>query len=195
MARSACCRSGRSRQPPVSRPSEWSSRRKIACGGSSLIRAAASSMASGRPSSLRAIAAIAAAFSSSSSKSGTAAAARSANRRTDSQAASEAAAGRASSAGTASGGTGHSCSPETRSGERLLTRIRTALVSSSSRVTTGAPSSRCSKLSSTIRSCRSRNWLTRCSISGRSRASCNPMLWAIVDGTSPGSRTGASGTK
>ena len=56
-------------------------------------RAAASSMASGRPSSRRAMSAIAAAFSSSSANPGTAAAARSANRRTDSQAASEAAVG------------------------------------------------------------------------------------------------------
>ena len=160
-----------------------------------MTRAAASSMASGSPSSLRAMAATAGAFSSSRVNPGTAAAARSANRRTDSQAASNAAVGRSSSSGTASGGTGHSCSPETRSDERLLTRIRTALVSCSSRVTTGAPASRCSKLSRTIRSCRSRNWLTRCSIKGRSLASCSPMLWAIVEGTSPGSRIGASGTK
>ena len=51
-------------------------------------------MASGRPSSLRAICAIAGAFSSSRVNPGTAAAARSANRRTDSQAASDAAVGR-----------------------------------------------------------------------------------------------------
>ena len=57
-------------------------------------RAAASSMASGRPSSLRAICAIAGAFSSLTVNSGAAAAARSANRHTDSQAASEAAVGR-----------------------------------------------------------------------------------------------------
>src|SRR5271165_2750554 len=149
VARSVCCRSGRSRPPPVSSPSECSSRGKIASGGSSLTRAAASSMASGSPSSLRAMAATAGAFSSSRVNPGTAAAARSANRRTDAQAASNAAVGWSSSSGTASGGTGHSRSPETRSGERLLTRIRTALVSCSSRVTTGAPASRCSKLSST----------------------------------------------
>ena len=123
-------------------------------------------MARGRPSSLRTICAIAAAFSSSRANPGTAAAARSANRRTDSQAATEAAVGLASSRGTASGGTGHSCSPETCSDERLLTRIRRALVCCSSRVTTGAPASRCSKLSRTSRSRRSRSWLTRCSIKG-----------------------------
>ena len=46
-----------------------------------------------------------------------------------------------------------------------------------------------------VSSRRWRNWLTRCSIRGRSLASCSPMLCAIVDGTRPGSRTGASGTK
>jgi len=97
--------------------------------------------------------------------------------------------------GTASGGTGHSCSPEIRSDKRLLTRMRSALVSRSSRATAGAPASRCSKLSWTSRTCRSFSWLIRWSISGRSLASCNPRLCAMVDGTSFGSRTGASGTK
>ena len=77
----------------------------------------------------------------------------------------------------------------------LLTRNRTALVSCSRCVTTGAPASRCSKLSKTIRRRFSRSWLTRCSINGRSLASCRPRLCAIVDGTSCGSRTGASETK
>ena len=78
---------------------------------------------------------------------------------------------------------------------QLLQETSAVRILVSSRVTTGAPASRCSKLSSTISSCRSRSWLTRCSIKGRSLASCSPMLWAIVEATSPGSRTGASGTK
>ena len=53
------CRSGRSSGPAVSTPIRSSSRASSACGGSSLIRAAASSMASGRPSSLRQISATA----------------------------------------------------------------------------------------------------------------------------------------
>ena len=58
--------------------------------------------------------ATAAAFRSSTAKPGTAAACRSANSRTDSHAATDSGVVSASSCGTASGGTGHSCSPDTR---------------------------------------------------------------------------------
>ena len=51
MSRSVCWRAGRSRAPPVSSGSRRSSRPTIACGVSSRTRAAASSIASGRPSS------------------------------------------------------------------------------------------------------------------------------------------------
>ena len=50
MARSVRCRSGTSRRPLTSRPRECSSRARIAAGGSSFTRAAASSIASGSPS-------------------------------------------------------------------------------------------------------------------------------------------------
>ena len=153
VARNVCWRSGRSRPPPTSSLSECTSRSRIASGGSSLTRAAASSMASGRPSSRRTIWATAAAFRSSTAKPGTAAAARSANSRTDSHAATDSGVVSASSCGTASGGTGHSCSPDTRRGERLLTRMRRSRAAPSNSATTGAADSRCSKLSRTIRSC------------------------------------------
>ena len=57
-------RSGRSRAPPTSSGSAWSSRSTIAAGVSTRTRAAASSRASGAPSSAAQIAAIAPAFSS-----------------------------------------------------------------------------------------------------------------------------------
>ena len=62
-ARSVRCRAGRSRAPPVSTPSRRPSRSSSARGGSSLIRAAASSIASGSPSSRWQISATAGAFS------------------------------------------------------------------------------------------------------------------------------------
>jgi hypothetical protein len=55
--------------------------------------------------------------------------------------------------------------------------------------------SRCSKLSSTRRSFRSRTYLLRCSSSGRPRESCSPMPWAIDRGTSAGSVIPARETK
>ena len=70
MSRSVCWRAGRSRAPPVSSGSRRSRRASIACGGSSRIRAAASSIASGRPSRRWQISATAGAFSSVTAKSG-----------------------------------------------------------------------------------------------------------------------------
>ena len=78
-ARSVCWRAGRSRAPPVRICSRLSSRPSIAAGGSVLTRAAASSMASGRPSRRLQISAIARAFSLVSAKSGLDAVARSTN--------------------------------------------------------------------------------------------------------------------
>ena len=57
--RSVCCRAGRSRAPPVRSCSRCSSRASIAAGVSSLTRAAASSIARGRPSSRMQISAVA----------------------------------------------------------------------------------------------------------------------------------------
>ena len=69
-ARIVCNRSGRSRAPPVSSGKRRSIRARSAAGGRSGIRAAASSIASGRPSSRWQISMIAAAFASVSAKPG-----------------------------------------------------------------------------------------------------------------------------
>jgi hypothetical protein len=76
-------RSGRSRAPPVSRLNLSSIRASSACGGSSRTLAAASSMASGSPSSRRQISATASALSLASLKLGAAAWARSTNKPTE----------------------------------------------------------------------------------------------------------------
>ena len=70
MSRSVRWRSSASCAPPVSSGSRWSSRRRSACGVSVRTRGAASSIASGSPSSRRQISATASAFSSVSAKSG-----------------------------------------------------------------------------------------------------------------------------
>ena len=70
MPRSVCWRAGRSRAPPVSSGRRRSSRASSACGESSLIRAAASSIASGSPSRRTQISATAGAFSLVTAKSG-----------------------------------------------------------------------------------------------------------------------------
>ena len=104
--RSVRCRSGRSRAPPVSSPILSSSRASRACGGSSLTLAAASSMASGSPSSRRHISATAPAFPLVSSKPADAACARCTNRRTEAHRCTSAASPPAPVGGTGSGGTG-----------------------------------------------------------------------------------------
>jgi hypothetical protein len=89
-----------------------------------LTRAAASSIASGRPSSRSTIPAITPAFCSSMAKPGTKAAARAANSCADSHAATAVTDGAPPGSGTRKAGTGNSCSPDRRNGERLVTRIR-----------------------------------------------------------------------
>ena len=84
--RSVCCRSGRSRPPPVRSVRRLSRRARIAFGGRSRTRDAASSMASGRPSRRRQMATTVSAFSSVSSKWLCTARARSTKRRTASEA-------------------------------------------------------------------------------------------------------------
>jgi len=71
VARSVRWRSGRLRGPPVRTASLWSSRASSMRGESSAARAAANSMASGRPSSLAQMAATSRAFASLSRKAGT----------------------------------------------------------------------------------------------------------------------------
>ena len=113
-SRSVCWRAGRSRAPPVSSGSRRSSRASSAAGGSTLTRAAASSIASGRPSSRRQIAATAGGVRRASGRSrARTARARSTNSRTaaDRGQLRRAAVGPRPASGSASGGTGSSCSP------------------------------------------------------------------------------------
>jgi hypothetical protein len=122
------------------------------------------------------------------------AAARSTNNLTDSHAAKDAG-DVVCSPGSPRGGTGHSCSPDTRRDDRLLTTIRRARLPFNSSTTTWPAARRCSKLSRTMRSFLSRRWAARCSSNVQPRETCSPMDWAMDEGTSPGSLTGASGTK
>ena len=112
MARSVRCRSGTSRLPLTSSASESASRVRIAAGGNSFTRAAASSIASGSPSSRRTSPAMASAFSPVMVKPGTEAAARAANSSADSHPARDA-------AETGAAGSGRS---KRRDRELLLTR-------------------------------------------------------------------------
>ena len=113
------------------------------------MRAAASSIASGRPSRRTQISATAGAFSFVTSNPGFTARARSMNSATASYCESCDSEGRLAGSGRPSGGTGYSCSPDTCSALRLL--VRTARFGQAARSSlTDAPApSTCSKLSRT----------------------------------------------
>jgi hypothetical protein len=100
------CRSGASRGPPVRTPIRSTSRANRACGGSSLARAAASSMASGKPSSRRQISATAPTFWPVSLNPGATAWARTVNSCTAAYRPAVPASGTVPAGGTGSGGTG-----------------------------------------------------------------------------------------
>ena len=108
-----CWRAGKSLAPPVSTFNLSDSLPSKASGGSILIRAAASSMASGSPSSLAHISATAGAFLLVTLKPALAACARSMKRRTASYCVSLSALSEwlSRTSGTDSGGTAYSCSP------------------------------------------------------------------------------------
>ena len=105
-------------------------------------------MASGRPSRRRTTSPTAAPFADVSVKSGRTAIARSTNSLTASDAISVAGSS-TPAAGSGSGGTGNSCSPEIRSGARLDTMTVSLGAERSRSATTGAPATTCSKLSRT----------------------------------------------
>ena len=112
---------GRSRGPPARRSRRCSSRASSACGESSLARAAASSIASGRPSRRTQISATAGRVRVVTAKSALTARARSTKSATASYCDSDVNSGRRAGSGRPSGGTGNSCSPERWSGMRLVT--------------------------------------------------------------------------
>ena len=147
-ARSVRCRGRTARGPPDSSVNRSSSRPAISCGVSARTRAAASSMASGMPSSRRQISLTAAAFPAVSAKPGRACAARSANSRTASAPAASATARPASSAGSPSEGTSQQTSPSAPSGSRLVASTRSSGAARSSvRISPAAAASTCSQLS------------------------------------------------
>ena len=83
------------------------------------------------------------------------------------------------SRGTGSPGTGYSCSPETRSGARLVAMTDSRSLERSRSATTGAPSITCSKLSRTRRTWRWPSQSTRRSRADRPADSTSPSALAI----------------
>ena len=122
-ARSVRCLGSAVRLPPVSRRNRSSRRAAIWAGGRERTRAAASSTASGIPSSRRQICATAAPFAVVSSNAGATARARSTNRRTASHSAIAArSGGPASTSGSVIEVTGSRLSPGMPSASRLVAR-------------------------------------------------------------------------
>src|SRR5215218_8879054 len=138
------------RSPRVSSSREPSSLSEIRSKERVPTLAAASSMASGIPSSLQQISATARALCGLKEKEGSRALARSTNRRIDSYASSSSDEGVLWRSGIESGGTGHLTSPSTPSPSRLVANIRKWRHESSSESTNRATAStRCSQLSTT----------------------------------------------
>ncbi len=193
-SRIVCRRAGTSRGPPVKSSSRCSSPASSAVGGSIRLRAAASSMASGSPSSRWQICATAAASSSVSVKSSRAARARATNRRTAGVSISTEREGSRARSGSASDGTTRLCSPLRCSTARLVVSIASCGQMASNSVTSGAASSTCSKLSKISRERLSRRNARSPTVRGRSPVSRTPSAPAIVAPTRAGSWTGARGT-
>ena len=148
MACSVCWRLAASARPRVSSRNRSSSSPAISAGRSAATRAAASSIASGIPSSRRQISPTAATLEGLREKSLRAAAARWTNRDTASLA--PAAAMPASGGGSDSGRSPKTCSPPTPSGCWLVARMRTPRQPRKmSAASAAAAAARCSQLSST----------------------------------------------
>jgi hypothetical protein len=198
VARRVRCRSGRSTAPVPRASSEAASRASSAAGSNSRVRAAASSIASGRPSSRRQISATAAALFPVSVKPGRTAWARSTNSATADEAASSpngTVAGPAGAlSGTGSGGTGYSRSAASPSTVRLVARIVTPRQRASSSASSPAALTTCSRLSR-ISSHRSPPNHSASACSGDpAPPRLAPTARATASSTRPGSVTAASGT-
>jgi len=148
IARCVWCRGIATRLPPVSRPNRSSSRAATCSGAMVRRRAAASSMASGMPSSARQILATAAAFAAVISNPGTTARARWDNSRTEAELSALPIPLTAGSGGSVSGPTVHGASPVMLSGSRLVARMRicgqAARIRSASVAAAAPPTSRTS---------------------------------------------------
>ena len=161
VAAMVCCRIGASRGPSLSSESRSVICARRASGERIVIRAAASSMASGRPSSARQSAAIFSPLAAVRAKLGRTARARSTKRRTASFSATVSHLDPVD-AGKGRGSIGRTCSPWTWRGARLAARIWRA-GQDARRVATSAAlaARRCSQLSSTSSVCWGRRWWTR----------------------------------
>ena len=201
IARRVWCCGSAVRLPADSSANRSSSRPATWAAVSDRSRAAASSMASGLPSSARQIRTAGPTLLESMVNPGRTAPARSASSRTAPY--SMASPAVTSGGGSGSAGTGQSVSPITPSGSRLVARMRTSGAAASTRPASSATAAiRCSQLSSTSTS----RWLASASVSRSSggstvihtvsadrRASGTPSAASTACGTSSASRTGASG--
>ena len=182
-------RSGASRPDVTRRESTRSSFTSMADGVRTRMHAAASSIASGTPSSARQMRATSAAFSAVRSNLESAACARSRNSRTAGASAISASDTSRGSIGRASGSTSKTCSACTRSLARLVTMTVASGSAASSDATSGAAPITCSKLSTTRRSLRPLRASASRSRVGTPMSSCTPSSRATAGSTPAGSRT------
>ena len=189
---------GRSRAPPVSSCRRLLSLVSREDGAKILIRAAASSIASGNPSSRAQISATAPALSLPSLKSGLTATARCRNSATAGYCDRLSGEDFPPGSGSASGGKGNSCSPYTCSADRLVTMIFRFTPVANNSATVPAAAVRCSKLSSTS-SMGGRAGSCKCCLTissgDRPPASPIPNVCTIADPSNPGSLSDESETK
>ena len=160
------------------------------------IRAAASSIASGRPSSRRQMDSTAPALASVTWKVGRTSCARCSNSWTASQRASSEAVGVRLAVGSESGGTGQLRSPSTPRASRLV--ASTTRAGQAARMPSASPAAapaRCSQLSSTISTGRSATYSAMASATSCPGVSGTPSLDATVGPTMPGSSIWASSTQ
>ncbi len=160
-----------------------------------MLRAAANSIASGKPSSRVQMVAMSAALVSVITKLGRTARERCTNRATASFASNWGRGGRRLGLGSASGETGNSCSAVMRNPARLVASTLRSGHEAMRVAISGAAAATCSRLSSTKRMSCSPRLTARCSQSGRSPSSRTPRARAMAASTRAGSRTGERSTK
>ena len=164
-------------------------------GGSATTRAAASSIARGRPSSRAQSSLTTWMLALVRAKSGRRARARWANNVTADARPATSGIRTSSGDGRARGGTGYTCSLRRRRGMRLVTSTFNCGQAEHNWASITAASSTCSKLSTTSRSCRLSRWAATVSSTGRPPCSVTPKAWAMYAGTSSASRSDERSTK
>ncbi len=190
-----CWRAGRSYAPSVRSGNRCSSRASSVVGSSTRARAAANSMASGKPSRRTQIAATAALFVAVKRKSGRTAVARWTKSSTAADCANAVRSAYRSGAGSERGWTGHSCSPRIWTADRLVMSIARCGHAASRSATTIAAAITCSKLSSRSSSRLLRKYPISVSRGFCPATSLMPNAWVIVGTTRAALRTAARETK